>query len=141
MRKLVGGGAAGGLGAALITFLDAEFKSGINVVLDAIHFEEKVQDADLVITGEGNLDSQTLSGKVIAGVTKVTKKYEIPTIALCGGLALTSEQLNKLGLLSAFSIVTRPCSLETSIENAPVWIEERTIQIMNIIKGFQKHEI
>jgi glycerate 2-kinase len=141
MREFVGGGAAGGLGAALIAFLDAEFKSGINVVLDSIRFEEQVRNADLVITGEGKLDSQTLAGKVIAGVTKVTNKYEIPTIALCGGLALTNTQLKQLGLLSAFSIVPGPCSLETAIERAPVWIEERTIQIMNIINGFQKYII
>lgn len=141
MREFIGGGAAGGLGAALLTFLGAEFKSGIHVVLDSINFEKQVQEANLVITGEGKLDSQTIAGKVIAGVTKVTKEHSIPTIALCGGLALTNTQLKQLGLLSAFSIVPGPCSLETAIEKAPVWIEERTIQIMNIINGFQKHEI
>ena len=137
MREFVGGGAAGGLGAALITFLNAECKSGIQVVLDSIRFEEQVQEANLVITGEGKLDQQTLAGKVIAGVTRVTNKHEIPTIALCGGLALTSEQLEQLGLLSAFSIVPGPCSLETAIENTPTWIHDRTIQIMKIIKGFE----
>lgn len=140
MRNLEGGGAAGGLGAALITFLKAELKSGISVVMDAILFEEQVNNANLLITGEGRLDSQTLSGKVIAGVTKVTNKYNIPTFALCGGLELNSSQINRLGLLSAFSIVPGPCTVQTAIENAPEWIEERTVQIMNIIKVFLDSE-
>jgi glycerate kinase len=137
MRELIGGGAAGGLGAAFITFLHAELKSGIQVVTEAINFEEKVKEADLVITGEGKLDAQTLSGKVIAGVTGITNKYKIPTIALCGGLELSSSQLQKLGVLSAFSIVPGPCSLDVAIKNSPNWIEDRTTQILNTIKAFK----
>ncbi|MFC0274382.1 glycerate kinase [Metabacillus herbersteinensis] len=136
MREIVGGGAAGGMGAALVTFLGAELKSGIEVVMDSINFEEIVQGVDLVITGEGKLDSQTLSGKVIAGVTKITNKYEIPVIALCGGLDLNHSQLSKLGVLAGFSIVPGPCTLDSALENAPDWAEDRIVQIMSIVKQF-----
>ena len=138
MRSEVGGGAAGGLGAALITFLNAKFMPGINVVMNAVDFEKQIQGADLVITGEGKLDVQTLSGKVIAGVTKAAKKKGIPTIALCGGLELNDSQLKELGLKAGFSVVPGPCSLEEALANAPLWIEERTIQIMSVISCFSE---
>lgn len=138
MKKQIGGGAAGGLGAALITFLNARFCPGIEVIVKAIDFEKHIQDADLVITGEGKLDFQTLSGKVIAGVTKLTNRKEIPAIALCGGVTLSTAQLKELGLQAGFSIVPGPCSLEEALEKAPLWIEESTIQLMNIIHVFGK---
>lgn len=138
MRKLVGGGAAGGLGAALITFLGAEFVPGIQVVMKAVDFEKQVEGAHLVITGEGRLDTQTLAGKVIAGVTVKAQKSGVPTIALCGGLDLNDVQLKQLGVQAAFSVVRGPCSLEEALEKAPDWIEEQTIQILNVFKVFQK---
>ncbi|WP_075618852.1 glycerate kinase [Paenisporosarcina indica] len=138
MRSKVGGGAAGGVGAALMTFLHAKFLPGIDVIMEALEFEKQILDANLVITGEGKLDAQTLSGKVIAGVTKITRKYGIPTIALCGGVELNDSQLKQLGLQAGFSVVPGPCTLKMALENAPVWIEERTIQVMNIMSCFQK---
>ncbi|MBM7570200.1 glycerate kinase [Aquibacillus albus] len=137
MRPIIGGGAAGGMGAALVTFLDAEVRSGIDVVMEGIKFEEKIKGADLVITGEGKLDEQTLSGKVIAGVNKVTKKYQIPIIALCGGIELDFTKLDDLGLLSAFSIVPKPCSLEEAMDEAPKWVEERTESFMRVIRNYK----
>ncbi|WP_458414571.1 glycerate kinase [Schinkia sp. CFF1] len=134
MRKLVGGGAAGGLGAGLITFLGAELQSGIEVMMKELHFEEKIKDADLIITGEGRLDSQTLSGKLITGVSKAAKKYEVPVIALCGGLTIETNQVDELGLLSAFSIVPGPCPLEEAMKQAASWIPARVEAIMRIIK-------
>ena len=136
VRHLPGSGAAGGMGAALLAFLHAEFKSGIELVMDAIHFEQKIQAADLIITGEGKLDEQTMAGKVIAGVCKKAKPYQIPTIAICGGRELTSEQMDEIGLLAGFSIVPKPCSLEQAMEQAEGWAQERVEQIIRLMKRF-----
>lgn len=93
-----GAGAAGGLGYGLMAFLGAELKSGIEIILEANHFEEKLKGVDLVITGEGKIDSQTLQGKVIAGVCHRVQKQSIPIIAFCGVNEIDiSEQMN-LGL-------------------------------------------
>jgi glycerate 2-kinase len=136
MREMEGGGAAGGMGAGLITFLQAEVKSGIEIIMEEIHFEDLIVDADLVITGEGKLDAQTLSGKVIAGVCNAAQKHNAPVIALCGGLELNSAELNELGLLSAFSIVPGPCSLEEAMKKAPDWIMNQTESFMRIIRNY-----
>lgn len=137
MREMIGGGAAGGMGAALMTFLGAAVKSGIEVVMEEIQFDALLKDADLVITGEGKLDSQTLSGKVIAGVCKEAKKYTVPVIAFCGGLELEPSQFNELGILSAISIVPGPCSLEESMKNSPEWITQRIESVMRVISYYQ----
>ncbi|MBM6618125.1 glycerate kinase [Bacillus suaedaesalsae] len=134
--QIVGGGAAGGMGAALVAFLQASIQSGIDVVMDAVQFGEKVKDANFIITGEGKLDSQTLSGKVIAGVSKMAKKHQIPVIALCGGLELDGNQMDELGIVSGFSIVPGPCTLEGAMEKSAKWMEERTEQIMRLVKVF-----
>ena len=134
MRELVGGGAAGGLGASLITFMQAEIRSGIDVVMEQLNFESQIKDAHLVITGEGRLDSQTLSGKVISGVSNVARKYNVPVIALCGGMNLDVCKYDELGIVSAFSIVPGPCQLDEAMENADKWIFERTENIMRLMK-------
>lgn len=134
MRAMTGGGAAGGAGAGLMAFLDAEIKPGINVIMDVMKLEQLMQDADLVITGEGRLDNQTLFGKVISGVCKGAQTYNVPVIALCGSLELEPKSLEQLGLLSAFSIVPGPCSLHESMEMAPKWIAERTEFILRMLK-------
>jgi glycerate 2-kinase len=138
IRELEGGGAAGGMGAALMTFIGAEVHSGIEVVMKVIGFEKHIQDADLILTGEGRMDSQTLSGKVIAGVAKMAKKHHVPVVVLCGGLDLDATEFDQLGIVAAFSIVPGPCSLEESMENSPKWITERTHSIMRVIRQCKK---
>ncbi|MBG9567093.1 glycerate kinase [Brevibacillus agri] len=134
MRQVPGSGAAGGMGAALMAFLQAECKPGIEIVTEAIHFEKHIQNADLIITGEGKLDLQTLSGKVIAGVCRKAKPYGIPTIALCGGMELSSEQMDQIGLKAGFSIVPKPCHLDEAMQNTAVWAQERVEQIMRLLQ-------
>lgn len=140
MRLFKGGGAAGGVGAALQAFLKAEMRSGIDVVMDYLDFNSIIEDADLVIVGEGKIDSQTASGKVISGITKNAKIFDVPVIALCGTLDLENSQLDSLGLLSAFSIVPGPCTLKESFENAPQWITKQTEAILRVVKLFNKQE-
>ena len=130
-----GSGAAGGMGGALMAFLDAEMRPGIEIVMEAIRFEESIRDADLVITGEGKLDTQTLSGKVIAGVSMVTGRHSVPTIALCGGRELEGYQLEQMGVMAAFSIIPHPCSLQEAMLRTGEWAASQTEQIMRIIKA------
>lgn len=130
----LGAGAAGGMGAALLVFFQATMQAGIEVVMDKINFEEKIKDTQMIITGEGSLDKQTLSGKVIAGVGKVARKRNIPVIAICGRLDLSFEDIQSLYLNSAFSIVREPCSLEEALNQTDSWVEELASYIYQLTR-------
>jgi glycerate kinase len=91
LKDLPGTGAAGGLGVSLLAFFDAVLKPGIEIVIEATHLEEKLRGANLVITGEGRIDSQTAQGKTPVGVAQLAKKYRIPVIALAGEIAPDAE--------------------------------------------------
>ena len=105
VAPMVGGGAAGGMGAAARVFLNATLKSGIDIVLDAVHLEEALRDADLVITGEGRMDSQTVGGKAPVGVARIAKKYDIPVIGIAGVLGDGVEAVHQHGIDAVFSIL------------------------------------
>jgi glycerate 2-kinase len=113
-----GTGAAGGLGYGLIAFLGAELHSGIDLILEANHFNEKISGVDLVITGEGKIDSQTLSGKVVAGVCSKAKERNIPIKAFCGISEITISDQNNLGLSEIISLVNDQISSLNAIANA-----------------------
>ncbi|XEC96765.1 glycerate kinase [Paenibacillus tarimensis] len=130
VRQLPGSGAAGGMGAAFMSVIRAVNKSGIDMVMEAVHFEAHLQHADLIITGEGRLDSQTLSGKVIAGICR--KADGVPVIALCGSMELSAAHMDEIGLTAAFSIVRGPCSLETAIANVSLWASRQAEQIVRL---------
>lgn len=130
-----GAGAAGGLGAALVAFLDGEMQSGIDILLDVMNFQEMIKGADLIITGEGKLDQQTLSGKVISGVSKRAEREYIPVIVLCGSNELDSESLDQLGVAASFSIVPGPCSLDEAFFHTKEWAENQSEQIMRLINS------
>lgn len=99
-----GAGAAGGMGAGCMAFLHAELKPGIECVLDTIGFDAMLEDAELVITGEGRIDSQSVHGKVISGIAKRTRSRGIPLIALVGGIAEGAEAGYDLGVTAMFGI-------------------------------------
>jgi glycerate kinase len=84
VREVPGAGAAGGLGAGLVAFLGAELRPGVDVVMDAVSFAERLAPADLVVTGEGRLDAQSLHGKVPAGVLRQARAAGVPALILCG---------------------------------------------------------
>ncbi|CAM4186840.1 glycerate 3-kinase [Klebsiella grimontii] len=105
VAPMVGGGAAGGMGAAARVFLNATLKSGIDIVLEAVHLEEALRDADLVITGEGRIDSQTVGGKAPVGVARIAKKYDIPVIGIAGVLGDGVEAVHQHGIDAVFSIL------------------------------------
>lgn len=113
-----GAGAAGGLGAGLQAFLDATLRSGIDMILNYFNYRELVTDFDLVISGEGSCDKQSLYGKVIGGVAERTSEAEIPLIVIAGNISLEDkEALHKNGVTSLHSLVNKPLSLEEAMNN------------------------
>jgi glycerate kinase len=115
---LSGGGAAGGMGAALYAFCGAQLRQGIDIVTDALKLDALVRDADLVITGEGRIDSQSIHGKVPIGVAKVAKRYNKPVIAIAGSLTSDVGVVHQHGVDAVFSVLYRVCTLEDALENA-----------------------
>ena len=128
-----GSGAAGGLGAGVRVFLNAKLERGINIVTKITNLSERVRDADLVITGEGMIDFQTAFGKTPFGVAQVAKQFNIPVIAIAGGLGKNYQELYSKGFDAIFSIVNKPMPLEFAMENASALIESVT---ENIIRTF-----
>lgn len=109
-----GAGAAGGMGGSLLAFLDAELKPGIQLMLDMLEFSDKIKGADLIITGEGKADRQTLMGKVPFGILKVAKKQRIPVMLIAGGIE-DEEVLLRGGFKGVRSINPPSLSLEQAM--------------------------
>jgi glycerate kinase len=130
VNQIEGSGAAGGLGAGLVAFLDAELKQGIEIVLDIVNFDQRLNDIDLIITGEGMLDGQTIYGKTPIGVAKRAQKYEIPVIAIAGSLGEGVEKVLQKGIDSYFSIVDKPDSLDEIINRSDKLLADLSEQII-----------
>ena len=106
------------MGAALYAFCGAQLRQGIEIVTDALHLADIVADADLVITGEGRIDSQTVHGKVPVGVARVAKRYNLPVIGIAGSLTADVGVVHQHGLDAVFSVIYSVCTLEQALENA-----------------------
>ncbi|MGM7723445.1 glycerate kinase [Metabacillus sp. Hm71] len=133
-RDIEGAGAAGGLGASLLAFLHADLKRGIEIVLHAVNFDEVVKDADLVITGEGRIDGQTVYGKTPIGVAKAAKKYGVPVIGLAGSVSKDSDAVHEYGIDALFSIVPGIVSLSDAFEHAAKYMERTSRNIAAAMK-------
>ncbi|MGG1880096.1 glycerate kinase [Paenibacillus cisolokensis] len=133
-REKEGAGAAGGLGAGLIAFLNADLRRGIDIVLNASRFEDIVRDADLVITGEGRIDRQTIYGKTPIGVAKAAKKYDVPVIGIAGSLSDDSAVVHDHGIDALFSIVPGVVTLPEAFESAAVNMERTARNIAASMK-------
>lgn len=132
-----GAGAAGGMGAGAMAFLGARLLPGIEAVMKLTGFEEVLKNADLVITGEGKLDGQTLHGKLIHGICKKASAYKVPVVAMCGTLEVTPEKISAIGLMAAFSLLKRPGSLSEAIAFTETGLEHlsyNVLKIMNLVK-------
>lgn len=116
--ELAGGGAAGGMGAALYAFCGAQLRRGIEIVTDTLQLDACVADADLVVTGEGRMDSQTIHGKVPVGVAKVAKRYHKPVIGIAGSLTADVGIVHEHGLDAVFSVIYTICTLDDALKNA-----------------------
>lgn len=130
-----GAGAAGGLGAGLMAFLDVKLKSGIEMVIEYADLEEKVRDADMVWTGEGSIDFQTQYGKTPLGVAMIAKKYNKPVIALAGRVGNDIDVLYDKGIDAIFGIMRGVTSIEEALVKGPENVEktsENIIRLLNI---------
>ncbi len=137
-RMITGGGAAGGIGAALHIFLHAQMKSGIEAVLELVSFDEKLKGIDFVVTGEGRSDWQSADGKVVSGIARHCKKYNIPVFVLCGSLGKGYEKLYGDGVTSFMTIQDRPMSLQECIQDAEVLYlnsAERMFRMIGVFKS------
>ncbi|TEW53781.1 glycerate kinase [Psychromonas sp. RZ22] len=118
-----GTGAAGGIGAALIAFTNATLKPGIELVLEAVQLKQCIHDADLVITGEGRIDGQTIYGKTPMGVAKIAKQFDIPVIAVAGCLGDKHQAVYGCGIDAVFAATPGAMTLQQAFANASVNLE------------------
>lgn len=112
VQKIPGAGAAGGVGGGAVTFLKADLVSGVDLVMQMANFDEVLKDADWVITGEGQLDGQTFSGKTINGVIRAAQQKGIPVAAFCGSMSLSIDEMKQMGLDYAVSILNQVGNLD-----------------------------
>ena len=117
VRDRAGAGAAGGLGAGLMAILNAELRAGVDIVLDAVGLEERLDGADLVITGEGQIDASTVFNKAPVGVARLARQRGIPVFGLAGSLGQGYEEVHNLGIDAVFTLVDRPMTLDEALED------------------------
>ncbi|WP_110798184.1 glycerate kinase [Cronobacter sakazakii] len=120
-----GAGAAGGMGAALLGMLNAELRPGIEIVIESLGLAQAVRDADLVITGEGRLDSQSIHGKTPVGVARVAKQFQRPVVAIAGSLTPDYQIVHEHGIDAAFSVIDRIVTLQEALDDA-----ERNLRVI-----------
>jgi glycerate kinase len=127
VKDIPGSGAAGGLGAGLIAFLNAELKPGIDIVIEIVKLEQAIKGADLVITGEGKIDSQTIYGKAPIGVAKIAKKYNIPVIAVAAIISDDADIVHQYGIDNLIKVSEPPMSL-TESKSKKAWLIKKSIK-------------
>ncbi len=134
VASVPGAGAAGGMGAALLAFCGAELRPGIEIVMEAVGLETAVQDADLVITGEGRIDSQTIHGKTPIGVARMAKRYGKPVIGIAGCLAPDAGVVHEYGIDAAFSVLSQISTIEEALSHAAVNVRTASRNIAATLK-------
>ena len=141
ISKLKGAGAAGGLGAGLVAFAKAKMKSGVDIVIDATNLERHMKNTNLVITGEGRVDSQTAYGKTPSGVAKSARKHGIPTLVIGGGITDDAKDIFSHGIDALESACARDMSLEDAIKHSREHLAnaaERAIRLVLVGKKITK---
>ncbi|WP_422421491.1 glycerate kinase [Pseudomonas sp. GZD-222] len=132
VRDFPGCGAAGGMGFAAKAFMQATFRPGIDVVAELAGLEQAVQGADLVLTGEGRFDAQTLRGKTPFGVARIAKRHGVPVVVIAGTLGEGYEQLYHHGIDAAFALASGPMTLEQACSNAAALLQARAGDIARL---------
>lgn len=132
--EVPGAGAAGGLGAGLMAFLNGTLKKGIEIVIEYSGLEEKVKEADMVWTGEGSIDFQTQYGKTPLGVATIAKKYDKPVIAFAGRVGDNIDVLYEKGIDSIFGIMKGVTSIEEALEKGKENIEKTSENVIRLMK-------
>lgn len=131
VRDLPGAGAAGGLGAGLVAFFDGRLRPGVDIVLGALRVEERIRDADLILTGEGRLDAQSGMGKVLYGLGVTARKHQVPVITLVGSVGLGADTALEW-VRAYFSLVNRPMELEAAQQEAGPLLADLAAQVMRV---------
>lgn len=135
VRDLPGAGAAGGLGAGLVAFCRAELRRGVEMVIDAVGLRGFVARADLVLTGEGRLDGQTVHGKTPHGVAGVAKEAGLPVLAVGGGLGPGYRDVYAAGIDAVASIIPVPITLAEAVERAPDLLADATERLLRAYRA------
>jgi glycerate kinase len=125
-----GSGAAGGIAAGLIAFFDVQLKSGVRLVIDASEVRSKIVAADLLVTGEGQIDEQTLSGKVVSELARLASSQNIPIAVFCGTLELNSSRVNKLGVQYLETLASPSVTKIEAISNASQILRDKARDFM-----------
>jgi glycerate 2-kinase len=141
LHDLPGAGAAGGIGGAFLAFFPSTMKRGVDVVLEYAKLDENLKDADLVITGEGQLDFQTAFGKTPMGVAQMAKNRNISTVILAGSLEGNIQSLYQYGVIGAYSIINKPMSLDEAIKNASELLEKIAEQVCRTYFSTRKGDV
>lgn len=131
--QISGTGAAGGLGFGTMAFLNAELKEGVKLLMDFCDFDKHLKDVNLVITGEGKIDNQTLQGKLIKGITDRATHAKIPIVAICGTLDVSPQELQEIGIKYATSILNRPMNLEDALKFGYEGVRNATFYLVNLL--------
>ncbi len=134
--SIAGTGAAGGLGFALLAYLNATLKSGVDLIINETGIEEHIQNADIVVTGEGRLDGQSYMGKAPIGIAKLAKKYKRNVIAFSGCVTDDAVKCNEYGIDAFFPILRAPCTLDEAMdcENAYKNLADSAEQVFRLLK-------
>lgn len=135
VEQIPGTGAAGGIGGAMLAFLNARLMSGIQVVLETIHFAEHIADADMIITGEGRVDEQSLYGKVLSGIGQVAKAQNVPVTAIVGGLGEGYEQIYDCGIDNVIPLMNQEMTLTYALGHASYLYEAAADKLFSWLKA------
>ena len=134
IRDVPGAGAAGGLGGGLIAFLDGSLSPGVDIVLDAVGLDERLHDADLVVTGEGQMDFQTVYNKAPIGVARRAKARGVPVVAVSGSLGDGFTDVHEHGIDAAVAITSSPMTLDEASEAAVELVASATEQALRLMQ-------
>ena len=129
-----GGGAAGGLGAGMVAFFGAKLRPGVDIIFDTLSVEEKIKDADLIITGEGQFDISSTYNKAPAAIAKLGKKYNIPTIGISGSFGEGFDKLDEFGILSKSTLINKISSLDDNIKDAGNLLKIASLEQLKAVK-------
>jgi glycerate kinase len=133
IKDVPGAGAAGGISTGLMAVAGARLKEGVKVITGLTELEKKIKEADLVITGEGKIDVQTVYGKAPIGVARLAKKYGVPVVAICGSIGGGYEAVYKHGIDAVMSIIDSPMGISRAMEKAVFLIEKATERFLHIL--------
>jgi len=140
VSTIPGAGAAGGIGCGLVCFADAALTSGIDAVLELVKFDELICGADLIITGEGQVDGQSASGKVVHGIANYAKAADVPVVVIAGGIGKGAEAVYSLGVNTLIALPESPTTLENCLQNAQELLAKAADRVFSLISIGQNIE-